>query len=516
MQIEENLLYGNGDKAYVQSAAKGIASLGKPKSAMAKEMTIDSVAVLLDLVDKIYVDFAYQRKGGDRGQAGWDRKKQEAYINSFFDDKTSGILMFAELESSLARGENDGDTDQEWYKDIKEAVASGKIVASIDGWNRTWSILLFFNNEIPYHGRFFKDMTRSEQVKLLNTKVIYATYYNTSGPEQCKLFCEQNDGTPITAQRQRSASHAPKAKQIRDMADCEWFKDFIYATNNAKQKDVDDLTVEERLAKYILIRETGFTKNSTTGELDAWYKIPELNEKNFKQVKNAWKVAAHALKQMIKDAKGKDLGFKKRTNAGFLHMFVDFFYIIDQMGFDVPKQQSHELAKFFMETHAAMHQKSSRQSFTEDERKEHSYEHKLSQAHQYHAAARWGQYLWGNVFLANKDEFLKKNQITKKRKSADEFKDRNLALKLWAKQGGEDRNGQPIDILDIYFSKTEIDHIKSVHDGGTADAENNAELMSRSANRAKGSKSNEPHDFSKTQMPSHGNDVESRETETSV
>ena len=59
------------------------------------------------------------------------------------------------------------------------------------------------------------------------------------------------------------------------------------------------------------------------------------------------------------------------------------------------------------------------------------------------------------------------------------------------RQNFETRSGDKIRALDIYLGKYETDHVTSVKDGGTTTIDN-AELMTITKNRQKGSNSNQP------------------------
>jgi len=97
--------------------------------------------------------------------------------------------------------------------------------------------------------------------------------------------------------------------------------------------------------------------------------------------------------------------------------------------------------------------------------------------------------LFEGAFLES--DLVKEGVVNRVRTSSDAFTWLQKR-QAWFLQDGKDRAAEDISVLSLYLGDIEADHMKSIADGGITDI-SNCELMTREANRAKGTNSNEPH-----------------------
>jgi len=176
---------------------------------------------------------------------------------------------------------------------------------------------------------------------------------------------------------------------------------------------------------------------------------------------------------------------KKPLSKGLLHNLFDMVQLCDDRGFKI--KDHSKFFDFFLNQDAEWTCISSNVIEDELEEKSYTYWTKFFGSASNYKNIR---YLLEESLSLNYQQLLEKEIISYKRTSKDSYSFEDQKI-LYTLQNARDRKGAKIKIIDLYLGKYEVDHMKSVHDGGKTDLAN-SELMTEFDNRSKGSNSNKP------------------------
>ena len=171
---------------------------------------------------------------------------------------------------------------------------------------------------------------------------------------------------------------------------------------------------------------------------------------------------------------------------GLFHAFLD---CIDTVSFsrDYDIKNKNEFFDWFLQKDCDF---SAAASKLTEEQKQDSYNHWITTFDKSVFYNRTNQKFL-EAFEESEGEFLREGVVSKKRKS-DERATFYQKKQLLVEQDSISRSGEALSATSLYRGDYEADHVKSVKDGGKTELEN-LELMTKTENRSKGSKSNEPH-----------------------
>jgi len=258
--------------------------------------------------------------------------------------------------------------------------------------------------------------------------------------------------------------------KIKDM-----FKKFIYSKN----RELDARFHEELVAMLALKYYKKFETNLQAAQLDALYEnsasLPSSVEDETEKV----------LAMMVKMAANTPEEFTKKLSKGLFHAVCDAIQIAFATGYSI--KDPKEYLRWILKVNA--HAVSAAKKLTE-EQKDQSWTEWLRLYYVTHNYKKSRQ-LIADRLATDAGRLVTDGVLYKKRTHKDCFKQSDISLLLWVDQDHKDRKDEEIDILDIYMSKTQVDHVRSVRDGGTTTYEN-AELMMATDNLSKGAKSNPP------------------------
>ena len=250
----------------------------------------------------------------------------------------------------------------------------------------------------------------------------------------------------------------------------------LFATENK----LDQRDHEEIVAKLCLKIKSNFTANLTWVYLDKMYEEVDILDVSVRD-----KVTA-ILSDVDKIAKvvGKQTKF---ISPKLLMTLFDVIYLV-RYEYDAMIKDSKQFYEWFLKQDADF--TTSSKTVTEEEQEEKSYTWWLNK---YLNPATYNKvrYLFGEALQLDREHLLNNGIIKLRRSNKDSFSDEDKKV-LYTLQNAKDRFGADIPVLDLYMGKYEVDHVKSVDDGGETTLEN-AELMKTTDNRSKGSNSNPPH-----------------------
>ena len=260
-------------------------------------------------------------------------------------------------------------------------------------------------------------------------------------------------------------------KNVKDM-----FKKFVYAD----AKNLDKRFHEEICAQLALKYCKKFNTDLKKTQLDSFY---EDNGSLTGRVETEVKAVLEMMASMAADVPSN---FKKQLAKGKFHALADAIQIAYAQGYSIKDPKRY--MEWFLEIDAHASAKAMK---LKEEQKEQSWIHwKKFYANQVNYNK--SRQLISDQLNASLNELIDGSILRKKRTHKDCFIQKDISLHLWVDQGHKDRNDNEISILDIYLGRTQVDHVKSVRDGGTTTYDN-AELMTATDNLKKGASSNEPY-----------------------
>jgi len=450
---------------------------------------------------KTFLDGSFQRYGGiDRG-SGWDKKQCSEFVGNLITGGAVGSrVMTAKVEDCLRWAkEQKSQEDIEYFQGVLD---QGFEEISIDGNNTASSISGFVEGKLPALipdsvtgariKKYFKDLDEEEQDSVLHykqlTKIILR---RISKDAMCDIFRNVNRAIPLNHQEWRQANPTDLAATIREIANMSTIRDgFLFVFKNANS--YDKRTHESMTAQLCIKHDKSFDTSLKKKALDEYY------EENNSVDSNTQTTVRNILKE-VKKCRAAVLN-KNQITTGLWHNLCDVIYLVDEYGLQIDDYK--DFSTWFLTKNTKYNEYA--ETVIEKEKEEKSYIH-WTTTYGDQKFYRKTALLFGRDLYDEKEELINNSVLSEKpkiRTSKDNFTFDDK-LELWGLQGGKTRDGDVVDILDLYRGgKYETDHVKSVANGGETAIEN-AELMTTKENRKKGSKDNEPHfDFQKPEVMS--------------
>jgi len=434
-----------------------------------------------NLMARTLLDGSFQRLGGVDSGSGWRYTDSREYVYGLIHGTVYNRIILADAESCLRHAREEHDVKSiEYFEKVKERDLA---YVSIDGNNTTSTVTAFLNNhdKVFYVNendkkQYFKDFSREDQEAIRYEEKLDVTILHKIGiDDMCDLFRSLNKSTKLNAQEHRQARCTPLSSFVRESSNgamAQFFKDLIFSNSD----NLDKRSHEEMVAQLCLkIQNDGDLKKV---HLDKFYDnnryLDAGTEKSIQYIiSESLKLVGSALSRRLN--KGQLLTFwqllltvkKNKLKIVDAKGFFDWFLTQDtkfsQTGDEVPAGESEDKAyktwlKFY--------------------NKEECYQ-KIDR-------------LFELYLLKEADNLTKDNIISVTRSNSDRFTFEDK-LEMWRKQNGLTRDGEEIKILELYMGGIfEADHVVPVIHGGETSI-NNGELKTKTANRKKGSKIEEPY-----------------------
>ena len=292
---------------------------------------------------KIKLDRSFQ-VGTDEASR-WDTKQQSKYIKSILLGSAPSPFILVDVDAALNYQEENG-TDDESIEYFRQAQKDGYKYISVDGNNRSISILNFYNNKIkvptyeyecdnrPVDVKSPKDKFNTLNIKLkhkyLETELSFAIYTEIAKKDCPVLFRNVNDGKPLNGQQIRQSYPSLLADYVRDKRDHfeTSLKQFV------QNKDFIVLKADEWIARCISY---ATYEESSKKHLDKVYKQsfsaskvvkPGKSDSDFNRVLNS-------VLTMIKPGLGN---LKKSSNAVFDLFVICYDFKMNNIKIDKPKE----------------------------------------------------------------------------------------------------------------------------------------------------------------------------------
>jgi len=205
---------------------------------------------------KVFYDPSFQRR------VVWDNTNISKYVRSLTLGRsayTNIVLVDVDKCLELAN-DNVDDVSSKYFLNLKE---KGYKFLSLDGQNRSKTIINFMNNEITITARirdvkgniekvenkYFKDLTQLQQyaIELSNVSVVIAD--EVSVEDVSDVFRTLNDGMPLNAQEMRNSFRTPIARFIRNIS----LKYGSALKRIVRENDFKRMGDDELIAKMLMI-----------------------------------------------------------------------------------------------------------------------------------------------------------------------------------------------------------------------------------------------------------------------
>jgi hypothetical protein len=448
---------------------------------------------LCEIFISTYLDGTYQRLGGvDRG-SGWTLERSRKYILALLFGFVKNEVMIVKVDDALRFARGQIPPDQESIKYFTEIQKKGNYeYVSIDGNNSTSTINAFYNDElsIPYpvgNGttveKKFSELSRRDRKAFERKTLRVWTFRRISIVDMCNEFRIQNEHETMRNQEWRQARWSELSKFIRYEANSEDGLEIFTNLRGKSLKELDKRGHEEVLAQHVLKVEKNYKTPLNKKALDDFYEAaPAVQPSTRKSVCAVLQIVANMSREL-----GDKATVAKFSKGDLFALFDIVQHMVERK--DITVNNALSFFEWFVKTTGEFKEES--KAITEENQRELSFSWWLERPTAKETYPKVLNKL-KNRLLQDEEALLQNGTFKKKRTSADVFSDFDMRKQLHKLQGGKDRDGNPIPFTDIYTNAVEIDHVKSVKDGG-ATVISNAELMSKAANRSKGSKSNSPH-----------------------
>ncbi len=423
--------------------------------AMMKMVHISKIG---QIYPRVYLDGSFQRWGGIDNDSGWNNNSAREYLNSLVTSQVFNSIMVAQIDDCLAHAKSENDKDSidyfEKIRNMKDDEGNRLYdYISIDGNNSSSVIYGFLNNHDEMYildrlsgkknqKKWFKDFAEDEQIEIQYEEKINLIELRRIGIVQmCDLFRNLNKQQSLNDQEHRQATWTELSGDIRSFG--EEFKDIFLSFCFTNPANIQKRVHEEMIAQLALKTTSKYTKTLKKKGLDNFYEnTHRLEEDAKKQIRSILEVAHNMANAAAP--------FKKRVSKGTLHNLFDAISIVQEKGFKINLDE--KFLKWFLEMDARLVAMSKKVIAQDEKDKSYIYWTKFYTKPEYQRRLRE---LILVHFLNTKQELQDDNIVSEKRKGKDFFNQRDSTL-LWALQNGLDREGNKIDIIDLYrggFSK---------------------------------------------------------------
>lgn len=279
-----------------------------------------------DLKNTTALDLSFQSRGR------WDLPQERLYINSLITGMAPSKIVIASLEDCA----NNCDVESADYRYFNSWIEKGFKHVSIDGNNRTITLMRYFNDQVDLMGGDYvlpsgrvvsineKNCVWSKHPKELrehienNVYVTIAQYINATRADLSLLFKNINDGMSLNAQELRNAMLTPFSSWIRDMVDAVYspmLKKVFPTDKQYNRRKVDEFIVA--MAIYLTF---GTSRNIQSVEMDRAYQDNSSVSAGVRQHEKTIKNFA----KFIENVSGKEL----KDHSTLMNLFMAYDYVM--------------------------------------------------------------------------------------------------------------------------------------------------------------------------------------------
>jgi len=264
--------------------------------------TIHDLATRQD-EDEIHLDLAFQ------SIERWPKAARLAYLNSVFSGFTPNPIILAHVESCMNYCEELLGKDSNDYQYFADLHSKGFKYISVDGNNRTRTLMKFFNNDnslklregktyrmsgmqIPEFAQYtptnavsFKGMPEKLKEHIRKIQIPMFIVNSATRQELHDMFVAVNNGVTLNPQEKRNAIVCKVADSIRVLAD-KYKKMFgLYFSEPNRQRRIH----EEFLVSALVHIAKGFDSNIMREDRDAAYDDNSVETKKLGRLKEVLK-----------------------------------------------------------------------------------------------------------------------------------------------------------------------------------------------------------------------------------
>ena len=309
--------------------------------------TISTLATRQD-DDEIYLDLAFQ------SSERWSKKAMLAYLHSVFSGFTPNPIILAHVESCMNYCENKLGKDTKDYRYFADLHSKGFKYISVDGNNRTRTLMKFFNNNLkliegktyrmsgmtipdfmsytPTSPLPFKGMPEKLKEYIKSVEIPVFVVNSANCQELHDMFIAVNNGVSLNPQEKRNAIVCTVADEIRALA-----KKY----NNMLRLYFSPVNCQRRIQEEFLVSALvhvaqGMVNNISLEHKDAAYNDKSIETKKIGRLKEVLKDMDNIIQYETKT--GKQRGIPSRASLFDLVMLIDYLHnqnisIIDDMQF---------------------------------------------------------------------------------------------------------------------------------------------------------------------------------------
>jgi|10_taG_2_1085330.scaffolds.fasta_scaffold01449_3 hypothetical protein len=233
----------------------------------------EDVETIAKYISYIIVHPSIQRKAGNSGESGWDKKNQNEYLYAFFSSETDNSVMVVDCRAALRHNKRIGDKKsinffedqirdaERGYRDISDVhvdISGLPVYLSIDGNNTASTLSNFYLSKVPYvqatnssSGEVWYKELPENQKRAISSKyqVPFVILEDITVDEATELFQNRNKQTNLNPQEHRQARITPLADFVRDTANEE--KALQMFKNIFKPKELDQRHHEQMVARFV-------------------------------------------------------------------------------------------------------------------------------------------------------------------------------------------------------------------------------------------------------------------------
>jgi len=298
--------------------------------------------------DEIHLDLAFQ------SIERWSKASMLAYLNSVFSGFTPNPVILAHVESCMKYCEELLGTDSADYKYFAKLYAEGFKYISVDGNNRTRTLMRLFNNliqlkeghsyrmsgiEIPEYMHYtpsnpvnFKGIPDKLKNYIKSIEVPVFVVNSATRQELHDMFIAVNNGVSLNPQEKRNAIVCKVADEIRKLADKYKKMLRLYFSEKNCQRRIH----EEFLVSALIHIAHGFDSNIMREDKDAAYDDTSIEAKSLNKLRDVLKELDAILQYETRS--GKSRGVPSKASLFDLIMLIDYLHkqnisIIDESAF---------------------------------------------------------------------------------------------------------------------------------------------------------------------------------------
>jgi hypothetical protein len=306
---------------------------------MQRSTTVSTTWTIHDLAtrqdeDEIFLDLAFQ------STERWSKVSQLAYLNSVFSGFTPNPIILADVTSCMNYCEELLGKDSEDYKYYAKLHSEGVKYISVDGNNRTRTLMRFFNNTlqlkenneyrmsgmtIPEYMNFkptnsvgYKGLPDKLKEHIRNIEIPVFVVNSATRQELHNMFIAVNNGVSLNPQEKRNAIVCKVADAIRLLGDKYKKMLRLYFKDSNCQRRIH----EEFLVASLVHITYGFETNIMREDKDAAYNDASAETKKIGKLKEVLKDLDSIIQYENKT--GKTRGIPSKASLFDLVMLLDY------------------------------------------------------------------------------------------------------------------------------------------------------------------------------------------------